>query len=116
MKRIVKSSIKRIIPKKYHLQFVDLYVKCRYFFLSFLYTGTKFECPFCGGHFRKFLHGGLDLPVLKEKNVVGGGYRLNAICPRCHSSDRERLIYLYLKNKSNYSPQLKHYQEALLVL
>jgi len=37
---------------------------------------------------------------LKEKNVVGGGYRLNSTCPRCSSSDRERLIYLYLKNKT----------------
>jgi predicted SAM-dependent methyltransferase len=42
----------------------------------------------------------LDLPILKEKNVVGGGYRLNGHCPRCYSSDRERLIYLYLKNKT----------------
>lgn len=101
MKRIVKSFIERIIPKKYFPQFFDLYVKCRCFF-SFLYTGTEFECPFCGGHFRKFLSGGLDLPVLKEKNVVGGGYRLNSICPRCYSSDRERLIYLYLKNKTEF--------------
>jgi len=69
--------------------------------LALLYIGNEFECPFCGGHFRKLLPGGLDLPVLKEKNVVGGGYRLDAMCPRCHSLDRERLIYLYLKNKTN---------------
>jgi SAM-dependent methyltransferase len=40
-------------------------------------------------------------PVLKEKRVVGGGYRLNSICPVCGSSDRERLIYLYLLHESN---------------
>jgi predicted SAM-dependent methyltransferase len=100
MKRKIKSLLKRIIPREYHPQFVDLYVKSRAFFLSLLYIGNKFECPFCGGHFRKFLPGGLDLPVLKEKNIVGGGYRVNAICWRCQAWDRERLIYLYLKNKT----------------
>jgi len=60
---------------------------------------NQFYCPFCGKHSREFLPLGLDIPVLKEKKVVGGGYRLNAMCPNCHSSDRERLVYLYLKNK-----------------
>lgn len=100
MNRKLKSLIKRIIPKKYHPQLVDLY-SSRYFFRGLLYIGDKFECPFCGGHFRKFLSTGLDIPILREKNVVGAGYRLNAICPRCNSSDRERLIYLYLKNTTN---------------
>jgi len=100
MERKIKSLFKRIIPREYHPQYVDLYLKCRGFFLSLLYTGNEFECPFCGGHFRKFLPWGLDLPVLKEKKIVGGGYRVNAICCRCQSSDRERLIYLYLKNKT----------------
>lgn len=102
MIRIVKSLIKKIIPKKYHLHCVDLYGKYKYLILYFLYTGNKFECPFCGGNFRKFLPGGLDNPVTKERNIVGGGYRLNAICPRCYSFDRERHIYLYLKNKNEF--------------
>jgi predicted SAM-dependent methyltransferase len=100
MKRKTRALLKRIIPREYHRQFVDWYVKCRAFFLSLLYTGNKFECPFCGGHFRKFLPAGLDLPVFKEKNIVGGGYRVNVKCSRCRSSDRERLTYLYLKNKT----------------
>jgi len=101
MKRRLESVIKRIIPKRYHSGVVDLYRRCRYFFLSFLYAGDEFECPFCGKHFRKLQSTGLDNPVLREKNVVGAGYRLNAICPRCNSTDRERLIYLYLKNTTN---------------
>ena len=100
MKRKTKSLLKRIIPREYHPQFVGWYVKCRAFFLSLLYTGNRLECPFCGGHFRKFLPGGLDLPVYKEKNIVGGGYRVNVKCSRCRSSDRERLTCLYLKNKT----------------
>jgi predicted SAM-dependent methyltransferase len=100
IKRKIKSLLKRIIPREYHPQLVVWYVKCRAFFLSLLYTGNKFECPFCGEHFRKFLPGGLGLPVFKEKNIVGGGYRVNVRCSRCRSSDRERLTYLYLKNKT----------------
>ncbi|MBE0446813.1 MAG: methyltransferase domain-containing protein [Actinobacteria bacterium] len=65
------------------------------------YIGTEFECPLCGSSFRKFLPNGLDLPVLKEKDIVGAGYRLNTLCPRCHSSERERLIYLYLRDNTN---------------
>jgi len=68
----------------------------------------KFECTFCGGHFRKLLPEGLHFPVLNEKRIVGGGYRLNATCPSCYSFDRERLIYLYLKRKTNvFSERLK---------
>jgi SAM-dependent methyltransferase len=39
--------------------------------------------------------------VLKENQVVGGGLRSSAKCPRCGSLDRERLVYLYLRNKTN---------------
>jgi SAM-dependent methyltransferase len=47
------------------------------------------------------LPGGLDVPVLAEKQVTGGGVRLNAICPRCHCRDRERLVFLYLVRKTD---------------
>jgi len=33
-------------------------------------------------------------------DIVGGGYRF-ALCPRCHSTDRERLIYWYIIYKTN---------------
>lgn len=54
----------------------------------------RYECPFCQGKFKRFRPYGVNNPVLK--NVIGGGYRLNAICPRCKSLDRDRLYYLYL--------------------
>lgn len=73
--------------------------RARRYVVSLKYWGRKYECPFCSGHFSGFLPAGFDLPVLKEKQVVGGGYRLNAICPRCRSRDRERLIYFFLKKE-----------------
>ena len=83
-----------------------------------------FSCPFCNKDSSSFLPFGLDIPVLKEKHVVGGGYRLNAVCPNCGSNDRERLVYLYLRKhkKDIFSNKIKvlhvapekKLQEALL--
>jgi SAM-dependent methyltransferase len=39
--------------------------------------------------------------VIKNNEIVGSGYRENARCPICGSFDRERLIYLYLLNKTD---------------
>lgn len=66
------------------------------------FMGFRFKCPICNSHLRKLDPFGLKFPVLAEKNVIGGGYRLNAQCPICHSSDRERLLYLYLSRKTNF--------------
>jgi predicted SAM-dependent methyltransferase len=65
------------------------------------YFGFRFKCPFCCSRLRTFLPYGPSLPVLKEKKVIGGGYRDNAVCPMCASRDRERLLYLFLLNKTN---------------
>jgi SAM-dependent methyltransferase len=43
---------------------------------------------------------GYDLPVILEKQIVGSGLR-NSMCPVCGSSDRVRLLYLFLRNKTN---------------
>ena len=96
MKNLVKSLLKILVPEKYHVQIVDLYGK-------WAFRGNRFACPFCRGHFGKMLPTGIDVEVWKEKDMVGGGYRLNARCPTrsCQSSDRERLVYLFLKEKTN---------------
>jgi SAM-dependent methyltransferase len=90
------ALVKTVIPKRYHPQVVSL----RHSIRGFYYIGTKYQCPFCNRTFRKLLPGGLSNPVLVEQQVVGGGCRPNAYCPRCSSSDRERNIYLYLKEQT----------------
>ncbi len=65
-----------------------------------LYSGSSYTCPLCASNLRTFLPFGLNHPILTEKNVVGGGYRENALCPVCGSTDRERLVYLYLLQKT----------------
>jgi SAM-dependent methyltransferase len=65
------------------------------------FRGQNYYCPYCNNSFRKLRPGGIDLPVIYEKQIIGAGYRLNDVCPRCNSLDRDRLIYLYLTLKTN---------------
>jgi SAM-dependent methyltransferase len=44
---------------------------------------------------------GSRIPVLLDNQVIGGGYRDNALCPVCGSLDRERLLYLFLRSKTD---------------
>lgn len=74
---------------------------------KFQYAGTKFHCPVCNSDIKLWKSLGYDLPVITEKQIVGGGKRL-AQCPVCDSSDRIRLLYLFLKNRINvYSDKIK---------
>jgi SAM-dependent methyltransferase len=101
----LRKILKKIFPYRV---FVALKNSYRYAD-SLRYLGDTHECPFCKGRFSMFLPAGLDFPVLKEKQVVGGGHRLNSNCPRCSSGDRERLIYLYLKKSKQdfFSQKIK---------
>lgn len=88
----MKSAVKAVVPYR---AYAPAHAFVRYL-TSLRYVGGPWECPLCGGRFSQFLPVGIDVPVLKEKRVVGAGYRLNAACPRCRSEDRERLAWLYL--------------------
>jgi len=70
--------------------------------LGVWYRGKKYECPFCGQQFRKLLAGGEDHPVIYEKQIIGGGRRKNVQCPRCFSKERDRLVFLYLSQKTDF--------------
>ncbi len=60
--------------------------------------GNKVKCPVCEGKFRKFLPYGYT----KETG------RDNALCPKCLSLERHRLMWLYLKEKTEFfSKELK---------
>lgn len=62
-----------------------------------LYRGTRRTCPYCERGFRRFLAGGEDVPILREADVVGAGPREEVHCPACLCTDRERLVYLWLR-------------------
>lgn len=62
-------------------------------------AGDRVMCVFCEGQFARFLPHGSRSPVLASLGVVGAGYRPSAVCPKCFSLDRERLVYLFLRSK-----------------
>lgn len=93
----ISTTIKKIIPFKVGVKIRGFSQKI----MALYYKGDKYTCPYCKKSFRKMLAGGFDLPVIKEKNIIGGGYRKNLVCPRCYSTDRDRLIYWYFKNKTD---------------
>ncbi len=92
----MKSLIKKLIPFNLAKRLRGIWQRV----MGLYYYGNKYECPFCGNTFRKLLDGGFDLSVIKEKEIIGAGRRSNNICPRCYSTDRDRLIYTYLKKSS----------------
>lgn len=57
---------------------------------------TPFYCPFCGYNGPLDLMGADRFPILQTLQVIGAGRRA-ARCPKCKSTDKERLVYTYLK-------------------
>lgn len=94
MKETVEASLRTLVPVKFRPRLRATYER-----LSCL--GFRYKCPFCNSRLRRFLPSGLSFPVLEEREVVGGRWRPNARCPTCDSSDRERLLYLYLLHKTD---------------
>lgn len=85
MKQII-SFVLRKIPRKY-IQYVSHYILR---IVAIFYYGNNVECPIDGRTYRKFLpYGRLES-------------RPNALCPSSLSLERHRLMWLYLKNKTNF--------------
>ena len=88
MKKLISLLI-RYVPRKYLQRFSGVGLKI----LGIFYAGNKVECPICDGHYRSFLPYGRINP------------RPNALCPSCLSLERHRLIWLYLKERTNFFSQ-----------
>ncbi|PBC68998.1 class I SAM-dependent methyltransferase [Fibrobacter sp. UWS1] len=63
--------------------------------------GFKYKCPFCRYHARKLKPIGCDFKVIYEKEIIGCGRRF-AGCIKCGSTDKERLVFTYLKNNIDF--------------
>ena len=88
MKKLIAFVI-RFVPRKYLQRIGGLGAKL----LGVFYAGSNVTCPVCGKSFRKFLPYGRINP------------RPNALCPNCLSLERHRLIWMYLKEKTNFFNQ-----------
>ncbi len=85
MKKLIAFII-RYVPRRYLQHVAGWGLKV----LAIFYSGQAVTCPVCGGRFRKFLPYGRINP------------RSNALCPRCQSLERHRLIWLYLKERTAF--------------
>jgi SAM-dependent methyltransferase len=85
MKKLISLLI-RYVPRKYLQRVSGVGMKV----LGLFYRGTSVTCPICDSSYRKFLPYGRINP------------RENALCPNCLSLERHRLIWLYLKEKTNF--------------
>lgn len=88
---MIKSIIRlllQIFPRPFLIRLSLLINRVIAIFL----IGNKVECPVCGGKFRKFLPYGYTKATGRE----------NALCPKCLSLERHRLMWLYLNDETDF--------------
>lgn len=85
MKQFISFLI-RFIPRKYLQLFSGVGLKV----VGIFYRGNTVQCPICDKKYRHFLPYGRINP------------RSNALCPNCLSLERHRLLWLYLKEQTNF--------------
>jgi len=88
MKSII-SFLLRNVPRKYLQMFSHRILAV----VAIFYYGKKVECAVCKWTYRKFLPYGRLKP------------RKNALCPNCLSLERHRLLWLFLKDKTDFFSQ-----------
>ena len=76
----------KVIPRTYMIRISYMIMRIT----SFMYKGNSVECPVCEGRFRKFLPYGYNK------------IRKGVLCPRCFSLERHRLLWLFLKNRTDF--------------
>lgn len=94
---MTKRIIQQFIPYSLGVKLRGAWQKI----LGFYYSGDSYYCPLCRFSFRKMLPAGIKNPVFRNYRIIGGGYRRNALCPRCYSTDRDRLVFSYIQNIAN---------------
>jgi SAM-dependent methyltransferase len=80
MKGLIKLAL-NTIPRKYLIRLSYLFRKIS----QYTNKGNNVECPVCTATFRKFLPYGYEQ------------VRDNALCPKCLSLERHRLVWIYLR-------------------
>jgi len=94
MKRLIRFVLNRV-PRRYVQRVAHLVTPV----VGLLLAGRGVECPVCGGRYRHLLPYGY------------GPVRSNALCPRCLSLERHRLMWLWLVRESDLftsNPRVLH--------
>ncbi|MBN1953039.1 MAG: class I SAM-dependent methyltransferase [Bacteroidales bacterium] len=85
MDKIIKLAL-NLFPRTFLIRASYIFRKIS----RFTNRGNDVECPVCGSHYKKFLSYGYQLT------------RQNALCPKCLSLERHRLVWLFLKEKTGF--------------
>jgi len=85
MKKIIRFLLSHV-PRPWLIRISLVIMR----FMDVFYRGNQVECPVCDGRFRRFMSYGYNK------------IRENALCPRCLSLERHRLLWLYLKNRTDF--------------
>ena len=91
MKRLIRWALNHL-PRTFLQRIAGISVPV----LGWFYIGRGVECPVCGTRRRKFLPYGYVHS------------RPNALCPRCLSLERHRLLWLYLQRETDLPLSLIH--------
>ena len=94
MKKLIKSAIETLTP-------VGMQPAIWRTYNRITNRGNRYECPLCGAHLKTLWPRGLQNPVLAQYDIIGGGYREQASCPVCGSTERERLVWLYVSHRTD---------------
>jgi SAM-dependent methyltransferase len=85
MKGLIKFAL-NTIPRKYLIRLSYVFRKIS----QYTNKGNNVECPVCKATFRKFLPYGYEQ------------VRDNALCPKCLSLERHRLVWIYLHECTSF--------------
>ena len=88
MDKLIKLAL-NTLPRKHLIRLSYLFRKIS----QYTNRGNNVECPVCGSHYRNFLSYGYAVT------------RKNALCPKCLSLERHRLVWLFLQRKTAFFTQ-----------
>mgnify|MGYP001806052478 CR=1 FL=1 len=101
--KLTKNILKKFVPYQVGVKLRGGWQKV----MGYYFKGSNYYCPYCKQWFRKFLPGGQHHAVIVQYQIIGSGYRENAVCPRCYSTDRDRLLFAYLNGIGFFESKLK---------
>jgi len=84
MRKFMKFLV-RNVPRPILIKFSYVFAAL----ISPFYAGNRYECPVCGGRFRKMM-------------PYGNKGADNRLCPKCLSLERHRLLWIYLRDFTTF--------------
>ena len=93
-----KQLLKRLIPAQYRQGIRSVRERSARLLQLVRRLGFSVSCPLCDWRASSMIPAGVVSKVFQEQKVIGAGWRPNNVCPRCGCNDRERLMFLFLRD------------------